>query len=65
MTSVAESTPETALDSPLSSASLRYSVRPAPAADGPGPRETRPLGLRFAQGRPDAGVSGGALLPIP
>ncbi len=49
MTPVAESTPETALDSPLSSASLRYSVRAAPAADGRGSRETRPLGLRFAQ----------------
>jgi putative ATP-grasp target RiPP len=49
MTPVADVTPETALDSPLSSASLRYSVRVAPAADGPGPCETRPLGLRFAQ----------------
>jgi len=41
--------PEIALDSPLSLASLRYSLRSAAAADGPGPRETRPLGLRFAQ----------------
>jgi putative ATP-grasp target RiPP len=49
MTLVADVTPEIALDSPLSSASLRYSVRPPPVADGPGPRETRPLGLRFAQ----------------
>jgi putative ATP-grasp target RiPP len=37
------------LDSPLSSASLRYSVRPAVTADGPGPATTRPLGLRFSQ----------------
>jgi hypothetical protein len=44
MTPVADLTPETALDSPLSSASLRYSVRVAPAADGPGSPETRPLG---------------------
>ena len=49
MTLVADVTPEIALGSPLSSASLRYSVRPAPVAEGPGPRETRPLGLRFAQ----------------
>lgn len=32
----------------LSSASLRYSLRPAGTADGPGADETRPLGLRFA-----------------
>ncbi|MGH3938118.1 MAG: putative ATP-grasp-modified RiPP [Pseudonocardiaceae bacterium] len=44
-----DSAPETTLDSPLSSASLRDSVRPAATAEGPGPRETRPLGLRFAK----------------
>jgi putative ATP-grasp target RiPP len=49
MTRVADSIPDTTLDSPLSSASMRYSVHPAPVADGPGPHETRPLGLRFAQ----------------
>jgi putative ATP-grasp target RiPP len=37
------------LDSPLSSASLRYNLRAAVTADGPGPHETRPFGLRFAQ----------------
>lgn len=40
------------LDSPLSSASLRYNLRTAVTADGPGPRETRPFGLRFAQTLP-------------
>jgi putative ATP-grasp target RiPP len=40
---------EVALDNPLSSASLRYSLRTAVTADGPGPRETRPFGLCFAQ----------------
>ncbi len=44
-----DSAPEITLDSPLSSASLRYSVRPSPTANGPGPHEIRPLGLRFAQ----------------
>lgn len=34
---------------PLSSAVLRYSLRTAPEADGPGPNETRPFGLRFSQ----------------
>jgi putative ATP-grasp target RiPP len=48
MTLVAGVIPEIGWDNPLSSASLRYSMRPAPAAEGPGPRETRPLGLRFA-----------------
>lgn len=47
-----DSIPEITLDSPLSSASLRYSVRPAAIADEPGPRETRPLGLRFARSVP-------------
>lgn len=37
------------LDSPLSSASLRYSLRPTANSDGPGPHETRPLGLCFAK----------------
>jgi putative ATP-grasp target RiPP len=37
------------LDSPLSSSSLRFSLRSAVTADGPGPHETRPFGLRFAQ----------------
>lgn len=36
-------------DSPLSSAILRYSLRTKVTADGPGPHETRPFGLRFAQ----------------
>jgi putative ATP-grasp target RiPP len=52
MLPVADSTLETTLDSPLSSASLRYSLRPAVTADGPGPRETRPLGLQFARSIP-------------
>jgi putative ATP-grasp target RiPP len=46
--------PEVSADSPLSSASLRYSLSAfnlsgAVVADGPGPHETRPFGLRFAQ----------------
>jgi len=41
--------PEVSADSPLSSASLRYSLSRTVAADGPGPSETRPFGLRFAQ----------------
>jgi putative ATP-grasp target RiPP len=45
----ADPTREVTLDSPLSSASLRYSLRAAVTADGPGPQETRPFGLRFAQ----------------
>jgi putative ATP-grasp target RiPP len=45
----AEWPPEGCGDTPLSSASLRYSLSRAVAADGPGPPETRPLGLRFAQ----------------
>lgn len=49
MSTVAEPTREVALDSPLSSASLRYSLRPVVTADGPGRHETRPFGLRFAQ----------------
>ncbi len=40
------------LNSPLSSASLRYSLRTAVTADGPGPHETRPFGLRFARSVP-------------
>ncbi len=35
MTPVADSIRETTLDSPLSSASMRYSVRPAPARRAP------------------------------
>lgn len=42
-----DSAPEITLDSTLSSASLRYSVRRSTIADGPSPCETRPLGLRF------------------
>ncbi|MGH3692665.1 MAG: putative ATP-grasp-modified RiPP [Pseudonocardiaceae bacterium] len=42
-------TREITLDSPLSSAILRYSLRTAVTADGPGPHDTRPFGLRFAQ----------------
>lgn len=34
---------------PLSSAILRYSMRTAAASDGPGPRESRPFGLRFSR----------------
>lgn len=49
MSSDIESSHEITLDSALSSASLRYSVRPTATADGPGTYETRPLGLRFAQ----------------
>lgn len=50
MPSVAGSTPEVNfLDSPLSSAVLRYSLRTPATADGPGPHQTRPFGLRFAQ----------------
>ena len=49
MSTAAEPIRRISLDSPLSSASLRYSLRAAVAADGPGPRETRPFGLRFAQ----------------
>src|SRR5918998_2246945 len=41
-------------DNPLPSVSLRYSLRPAVTADGPGPRETRPFGLRFARSGPCA-----------
>jgi hypothetical protein len=52
MVSGADSALEATLDSPLSSAILRYSLRPAVAAEGPGPRETRPLGLRFARSIP-------------
>jgi putative ATP-grasp target RiPP len=46
---VADPTREVTLDSPLSSASLRYNLRAAVIADGPGPQETRPFGLRFAR----------------
>ena len=49
MPSVADSTHEITFDSPLSSAILRYSLRPAVTADGPGPRTSRPFGLRFAR----------------
>lgn len=45
----ADPTLEVTLDNPLSSASLRYSLRPAITANGPGPHETRPFGLRFAR----------------
>jgi hypothetical protein len=40
---------EVILDSPLSSAILRYSLRITATAAGPGPHETRPFGLRFAR----------------
>ena len=40
MSTVAEPTREVALDSPLSSASLRYSLRPVVTADGPGRHPT-------------------------
>ncbi|MGH3978666.1 MAG: hypothetical protein ACRDRZ_06650 [Pseudonocardiaceae bacterium] len=40
---------EITADSPLSSAILRYSLRAAYIADAPGPHDTRPFGLRFAQ----------------
>jgi putative ATP-grasp target RiPP len=40
---------EVILDSPLSSAILRYSLRPTVTAAGPGPHQTRPFGLRFAR----------------
>ncbi|MGH3873351.1 MAG: putative ATP-grasp-modified RiPP [Pseudonocardiaceae bacterium] len=36
-------------DNPLSSGVLRYSLRPVAAADGPGPQQTRPFGLRFSR----------------
>lgn len=49
MSTVADWTREVTVDSPLSSASLRYSLRTAVTSDGPGARETRPFGLRFAQ----------------
>jgi len=48
----AEWPPEVCGDNPLSSASLRYSLSRAVCADGPGPHETRPFGLRFAQRAP-------------
>lgn len=49
MSTIADPTRDVTLDSPLSSASLRYSLRATATADGPGPHETRPLGLRFAK----------------
>lgn len=49
MSAFADQTREVTLDSPLSSASLRYSLHSTVTADGPGPHETRPFGLRFAQ----------------
>lgn len=39
-------------EDPLSSAVMRYSVRAAATADGPGPPETRPFGLRFGRMMP-------------
>lgn len=39
-------------DDPLSSAQLRYTVRVPVASATPGPEETRPFGLRFAQTMP-------------
>lgn len=41
-------------NNPLSSVSLRYSLRPAVTADGLGPHQTRPFGLRFARRGPAA-----------
>lgn len=52
MSTAADPTCEISLDSPLSSASLRYSLRARVTADGPGPHGTRPFGLRFAQAVP-------------
>ncbi|MGH7511232.1 MAG: putative ATP-grasp-modified RiPP, partial [Gemmatimonadales bacterium] len=49
MFSVADPTREDTLDTPLSSASLRYSLRAVVTSDGPGSPETRPFGLRFAR----------------
>ncbi|HEU0086039.1 MAG TPA: putative ATP-grasp-modified RiPP [Pseudonocardiaceae bacterium] len=49
MSTVADKAHEVTLDSPLSSADLRYSLRPAATANGPGPQESRPFGLRFAR----------------
>ncbi len=46
---VTDSAREVTPDSPLSSAILRYSLRTTATAAGPGPRETRPFGLRFAR----------------
>ena len=48
MCAVTDPARDVTLDSPLSSAVLRYSLRPSPTADAPGPHETRPFGLRFA-----------------
>ncbi|WP_216207452.1 putative ATP-grasp-modified RiPP [Amycolatopsis aidingensis] len=39
-------------DNPLSSAQIRYCVRVPAASATPGPQETRPFGLLFAQARP-------------
>lgn len=36
------------MNNPLSTAILRYSLRVKATSDGPGPHETRPLGLRFS-----------------
>ena len=49
MSTASDPTRYVSLDSPLSSASLRYRLRETAIADGPGPHETRPLGLRFAK----------------
>ncbi|MGH3855321.1 MAG: putative ATP-grasp-modified RiPP [Pseudonocardiaceae bacterium] len=49
MRNIADPTADVTLDSPLSSASLRYSLRAKVTADGPGPHETRPFGLHFAR----------------
>lgn len=49
MFTIADLTCEVTLDNPLSSSSLRYSLRAKVTADGPGPHETRPFGLRFVQ----------------
>lgn len=48
MTSPLPGSPASPLDSPLSSASLRYLVHEAAVADRPGPPATRPFGLRAA-----------------
>jgi len=40
--------PDVFEDNPLSSAGLRLSVSRAVVAEGPGPTQTRPFGLRFA-----------------
>lgn len=49
MSTTTSSTTATAEENPLSTAQLRYELRTTAIADGPGPEETRPFGLRAAQ----------------